>query len=47
MAQEKTDTVAANRRAWNRAAPHHRANPSFEELLAGFRCPVDSLPPFR
>ena len=39
MAQEMTDYVAANRRAWNRAAPHHRASPSFEELLAGFRRP--------
>jgi SAM-dependent methyltransferase len=28
--------VAANRAAWNEAAPHHRAGGSFKELLRGF-----------
>jgi SAM-dependent methyltransferase len=39
MSEHEPDYIAANRRAWDRSAPHHRASRSFEDLLAGFARP--------
>ncbi len=39
MDPSRDNYVAANRAAWNDAAPHHRAGASFENLLTGFGTP--------
>ena len=39
MADKPDDYVAANRAAWDQAAPYHRAHAQYRRLLAGFATP--------
>ncbi len=39
MAKNSRDYTIANREAWNRAAPHHRAHDQYARLLEGFARP--------